>query len=310
MNETTNPRWAFIVNPVAGNGKSLVVEKQLKIEIEKRNLIAETAPTERKNHASELAENFAKRDFNFIVAVGGDGTLNETAKALVNFPDIILGLIPAGTGNDFAQILALPKSFKNADWNTFFDAHICKVDVGRCNGNLFFNGMGLGFDAQVAVENYISPDEVKKGGANKYIGHILKNLFFFKEQNMIIDLEGKQMKETCFIHTISIGRRYAGGFFLTPKAFADDGLFDICMVKKLNLFQRVSILLKVPKGTHLSHPKVNYYQADKLKIKVDKKVAYHLDGELFFDTDFDIDILKHKLRFIYFPKGNHYLSSC
>jgi len=81
------------------------------------------------------------------------------------------------------------------------------------------------------------------------------------------------------------------------------------MVDKLNLFTRLVILLKVPKGEHLSHPKVKYYQTKKLQIELERKSAYHLDGELFFATKFDIDILPAKIKFIYNPKNKHYFSN-
>jgi len=307
MTDTINKnKWAFIINPVAGNGKSLIIEKELRKQIKERKIQGEIVFTERKGHASELAKEFAEKGFLHIIAVGGDGTINETATELVNFPDCTIGLIPAGTGNDFSQILGFPDKFEDKDWDMFFNAKTHYIDVGRCNGNLFFNGMGLGFDAQVAEENYVAPDEVKKGGKGKYVWHILKNLLFFKEQKMQITTNNKTIKENCFMHTITIGRRFAGDFLITPEAYADDNLLDVCMVKKLNTFERVKILLKVPKGTHIENPKVDYYKTEKLDIELDKKVPYHLDGELFYDNKFKIDILEHKPKFIYNKNGTHF----
>ena len=121
---------------------------------------------------------------------------------------------------------------------------------------IFLNGMGLGFDAQVAAENYSEAGKVKKGGKNKYIWHIIKTLLFFREKKMTVITGNGKHETDCFINTIAIGRRFAGGFFLTPKAIANDGLLDVCMIKKLSLFQRFGILLKVPKGTHITDKKV------------------------------------------------------
>lgn len=308
MGKSGQIKWAFIINPVAGNGASLLVEKELIKQLEQRDISAKLVKTEHYGHAKELSKALAEEGFTHIVAIGGDGTLNEVASTLINYPYCILGIIPAGTGNDFSQIPGMPTHFGQKDWDMFFEANTHAIDVGRCNGNLFFNGMGLGFDAQVAAENYIAPGKVKQGGKGKYIWHILKNLLFFKEPEMAITANGKQEQSICFLNTISIGRRFAGDFYLTPKAFADDGLLDVCMVHKLSLAQRLSILLKVPKGEHLAHPKVKYYQTDKLVIEADKKSAYHLDGELFFDTRFEIDILPAKIKLIYDPDGSHYFS--
>jgi len=280
----------------------------LQNQLKQRNINAKIVKTQYHGHASELAKELAEQGFTHIIAIGGDGTLNEMARILIDYPQCTMGLIPAGTGNDFAQIPGLAVPFKQKDWDIFFEANTHFIDVGRCNGNYFFNGMGLGFDAQVASENYDDSGKLKESRGN-YIWHILKNLLFFKAQKMMLTTNGEKKEKVYFLNTIANGRRFAGDFFLTPKAFADDGLLDICMTDKLNLFQRLSILLKVPKGEHLSHPKVHYYQTKKLIIELDYKAAYHLDGELFFDNKFEIDILPRKINFIYNPNGNHYFSA-
>jgi len=307
---TTNqqPDWAFIINPVAGAGIALEVEKELQKQLKQRDIAAEIVFTARKGHASELAKELANSNYKYIVAVGGDGTFNEMASELVKHPQCTMGHIPAGTGNDFAQIIGLPAKFDDSYWDIFFEAKTHKLDVGRCNGKLFFNGMGLGFDAQVAAENYSPTGEVKQGGKGKYIWHILKNLLFFKEQKMQITTDNQNTTELCFMQTVAIGRRFAGDFFITPEAYADDNLLDVCLVKKLNLFQRLSILLKVPKGTHITNPNVHYYKTPELIVETDKKVPFHLDGELFFDTRFEIDILQEKPSIIFNSSGNNFFS--
>jgi diacylglycerol kinase family enzyme len=125
-----------------------------------------------------------------------------------------------------------------------------------------------------------------------------------------VKIESKDnTRETdCFINTISIGRRFAGSFFLTPEAIANDGLLDVCMIEKLNLLQRVKILTMVPKGTHIGDDKVDYYQVDKLTLDFGKKVPYHVDGELYFDTIFKVGMLPSALNIIYNPEGAHFFN--
>jgi YegS/Rv2252/BmrU family lipid kinase len=277
-----NKEWVFIINPIAGNGYASLIVDKLKEMLLKYKVEAELVFTERKGHALELSEQYAGKGFKYIIGVGGDGTFNEIATPLVNRPDFVTGLIAAGTGNDFIQILGFPGRFEEKDWDMFFKRDIIRMDVGDCNGKVFMNGMGLGFDAQVAAENYTGPGEVKRGGKNKYIWHILKTLLFFKEKRMTVISEGRKSESDCFINTISIGRRFAGGFFLTPNAIANDGLLDVCSIKRLTLPQRLKILLMVPKGTHINDLKVNYYQTDKLSLEFPVEVPYHIDGELYF----------------------------
>lgn len=306
MPDVKKKSWVFIINPVAGNGYANTIVPKLKEMIKKYNIDAELVFTERSGHAIELSETYLRKGFSYIIGVGGDGTLNEIARPLVNNKDVTIGIIPAGTGNDFIQILGFPNRFTENDWETFFKVSVIAMDAGSCNGLMFLNGMGLGFDAQVAAENYTEPGKVKKGGKHKYIWHIVKTLLFFKEKRMTV-ITGNEKHETdCFINTIAIGRRFAGGFLLTPKAIANDGLLDVCMIKKLSLFERFSILLKVPEGKHISDKRVNYYQTRGINLEFTEEVPFHVDGELYFSKKFDVSILPEALNTIYNPDGNHF----
>jgi diacylglycerol kinase (ATP) len=307
MTTEVKNRWVFIVNPTAGNNYAITVVPKIEEEIKKHQIDADIVLTERKGHATELAEKFISSGTKFIVAVGGDGTMNEIAKAMVNNPDVIFGIIPAGTGNDFIQILGFPNRFEEKHWDIFFRKNITKLDVGICNGIPFFNGMGLGFDAEVASQNYVDEGTVKKGGKDKYIWHIVKTLLFFKERKMKVITSTSQYETNCFINTISIGRRFAGSFFLTPKAIANDGLLDVCMIEKLSLIQRFKILLMVPKGTHIFDKKVNYYQSSKINLEFYKRVPFHVDGELYYSSKFEVNIIPNAIKAIYNPEGEHFL---
>jgi diacylglycerol kinase (ATP) len=298
--------WVFIVNPIAGNGFAKTIVPEIEEMIKKYNVDGEIVFTERCGHATELSGMYFEKGFRYIIGVGGDGTMNEIARPLVNKKDVVAGIIPAGTGNDFIQILGFPNRFKEEHWEIFFKRNVIGMDAGLVNGMIFLNGMGLGFDAQVAAENYTEQGKVKRGGAYKYILQIIKTLLFFREKRMIVT-EGINKHETdCFINTISIGRRFAGGFFLTPKAIANDGLLDVCMIKRLNLIQRFQILLKVPKGQHITDKKVNYYQTPEIELEFTEEVPFHVDGELFFSKKFNVGIISGALNTIYNPDGNHF----
>ncbi len=304
--ETVKKEWVFIINPVAGNGYGKTIIPKLEEMIKKHKVYAELVLTERRGHAAELAEIYYKKGFRYIIGVGGDGTLNEIARPLINKKDVTIGIIPAGTGNDFIQILGFPDRFAENDWDTFFKSDVIAMDAGNVNSKIFLNGMGLGFDAQVAAENYTEPGKVKKGGKYKYIWHIIKTLLFFREKRMTV-ISGEDRHETdCFINTISIGRRFAGGFLLTPKAIANDGLLDVCMIKKLSLLERFSILLKVPEGKHITDKRVNYYQTPGIKLEFPEVVPFHVDGELNFSKIFDVKIIPGALNIIYNSDGNHF----
>ncbi len=222
-----NGGWAFIINHVAGKGFAAGMEEIIRQEAIMRGINPVTVFTGYKGHGSVLAEKLASEGFRYIIGVGGDGTFNEVATPLTG-RDIVTGLVAAGTGNDFIQILGFPDRFGKEEWDALFRAETISMDAGCCNGKYFFNGLGLGFDAKVASENYTPEGKVKPGGKNKYIWHILKTILFYREERMTVMGNGKVYETDCFINTVSNGRRYAGGFYLTPESIANDGLLDVC----------------------------------------------------------------------------------
>lgn len=306
MTNVSNEKWVFILNPTAGNHYATKLIPVIKSKIEERQLNASLHLTEYHGHASELARESLQKGTKYVIAVGGDGTFNEVARETAGKDGVITGIIPAGTGNDFIQILGFPDRFQEEHWEQFFKLATTGLDVGSCNNVHFFNGMGLGFDAQVASENYADEGQTKKGGKDKYIWHILKTLLFYREKMMTVLNNGSSGRNKCFINTISIGRRFAASFYLTPKAIANDGLLDVCAIRELSLLKRLNILLKVPKGEHISHPSVHYYQTEALEMKFDTRVPFHVDGELYFSDYFSVKIFPKALQIIYNPKGNHY----
>ena len=300
-------KWGVILNPVAGEG----LADRLSGSIEQK--LAEYKPgylmqrTEYSGHAGILSDYLLDKGCTHIVVIGGDGTVNEAAGNLVG-KDVVFGIIPAGTGNDFMQMTGFSESFTDEEWSRFFNADNKPVDVGLCNGRYFFNGMGMGFDAEMTdavTENRLKTGKISR---SKYNYYIIKTLFGYKERKMNLVVNDVETEEQSFMTTCSIGRRFAGNYYLTPKAIVDDGLLDVLKIRPLNIAQRLSILTKVPSGTHLAHKKVDYFTTDKLSLSFEKPVPAHLDGELVKSESFDISIVKGGLNLIYNPNGKHYLS--
>ena len=303
----TKEKWIFIVNPVSGGGFGEKIVPDLEKQISNRSLNGEIVLTQSKGHATELSQQSVERGYTHIIAVGGDGTMNEVGKPLINNQVITTGIIPSGTGNDFIQILGFPDRFSQEHWDIFFQQNTNQMDVGIVNGICFFNGIGLGFDAEVASKNYVESGEVAEAkGKSKYLIHILTTLLFYKEGKATITSRGVTNEGNCFMNTIAIGRRFAGSFLLTPEAVANDQLLDVCMIERLNLLQRLKILTMVPKGTHTKDKNVDYYQTDKLYLDFGKRVPFHADGELYFDNTFDVSLIPLALKIIYNPAGTHF----
>jgi diacylglycerol kinase (ATP) len=296
-------RWIFIINPVAGRGFASKYTSHVKQMTHQFQINATFTHTKKKKHATALAAEFAEKGFTHIIAVGGDGTVNETASGIIG-RDVIFGVVPAGSGNDFVPSLGFHEHFTNDDWRAFFNARTIKIDIGDCNDSYFLNGMGFGFDAQVAADIY--KDSEKKGGTGSYFRHIIRNLLRYREKPIRVFRNGKETTTSCFIKTIGIGRRFGGGYLLTAKAIANDGLFDIVTVDKLPLLKRLKLFPKVKKGTHTDDSNIEYYRTDSIEIEAHETVPYHLDGEVFFDKHFSVKLLREKLSVIYNPAGGHY----
>ncbi len=300
--------WVFIVNPVAGNGFGAACAVTVHEMMGRLGVRGKVVLTRAKGHATELAAQHAEEGFRTIIGVGGDGTLSEVAQALVSRTDVTFGAVGAGTGNDFIHMLGFPDRFTEEDWRVLFQGTAATMDIGRCNGKYFVNGMGLGFDAQVAFENYHMENggEVRGGSKSKYTWHIVKNLFAYKERRMRVTIDGKTEERRSFLNTISNGRRIAGGLMLTPRAIADDGLLDYCSTDPLSLPMRFRELIAVSRQNHLSQPVFHYLQTSRIDFDFDEKVPAHLDGELTFSQEFHVDVLPGALRSIINPDGGHY----
>ncbi len=307
---TEKEKWIFIVNPVAGNGFAEKYATEVKTMIEKKNIPADIVFTERKGHATQIAKEYADKGYTYFISVGGDGTFSEKTQSLVNRDNIILGLIPAGTGNDFASLLGFSARFSEKDWEIFFEKQTVKMDVGKCNDRFFVNGMGLGFDARVAAENYQPGDgvKVKKGSKSKYWWHIIKTLLVYREEEMVVTQDGEAIKKKAFLNTIANGRRLAGGFYLTPDAIANDGFLNICMIQELKLMGRLKAFARVIQQKHTTDEVVNYFQTNHISFQFDRELPAHLDGELYFNTTFDVSIFPSALNVIYNPEGKHYFN--
>ncbi len=300
-------KWGVIINPAAGGGLS---DDKRQMIMKKFNRIDDSALikfTEQPGHATQLAEEMINKGITLIAVAGGDGTFNEAAKAALGH-DVTLGVVPTGTGNDFMQISGFSDVFEQFEWDTFLNADVKAIDVGDCNGNPFFNGMGIGFDAEMTAA--VTEDRLRTGRISraKYNYYIVKTLLGYKERELTFTRDGSSTTEKCFMTTCSIGRRFAGNFFLTPKAIADDGLLDVLHINPLKLMKRMTILTQVPKGSHITDPLIQYFRASTLKLTFSQKVAAHLDGELIFSDSFDIRIIPGALKLIYNPDGNHYFS--
>jgi len=303
--------WGVIVNPNAGSGSglkySLIFEKKLR----DRNIKAIIRHTQCKEDISRFSSEYLKKGIKTIIAVGGDGTFGEAIQPIVGKKHVTFGAVPAGTGNDFIISLGFSEFFTEKDWEIFFERKTTKIDVGICNNHYFINGMGIGFDAQVAWEMLLK----KSGGKKKliynsklgYQWNVIKNILFYREKQMFIDTENLKRKANCFLITIGNGRRFGGAYYLTPEALLNDNKFDICLVEKISLMSRIIEMLKVKKGKHVNDRIVNYFRTNRIYLTFEREVPSHMDGEMLFSSHFEIGIVNNGLNIISNPECGNFI---
>ncbi len=279
--EKVAKRYFVILNPKAGRGKGEKARAELEAELKKQGIPFELAPTEYAGQAIELAAE-AARHFDVVVAAGGDGTANEVANGIMESGGTTMGLLPIGSGNDFARAMKIPKKLPEAV-AILARGKTKKIDVGLVNGRHFPNGLGIGFDALVVRESM----RIKRlRGLLIYLAAVIKSVFKYDSPHMTLQLDGKtQVDDRVFMVTVGNGISLGGGFILTPDAKNDDGVFDVCVFHHLT---KPKIFLNLPKvfwGGHTKIKEVEMFRASEVDIFSSDPVEAHVDGELIRDEE-------------------------
>jgi diacylglycerol kinase (ATP) len=283
----------FIINPISG-GKN---KSQLPLLIGKLLDLAKFFPsysfTEYAGHAAELAEEAANRNFDVIVAVGGDGTINEVASKVQKF-NKVLGIIPFGSGNGLARFLKIPLKAASAV-QVINRLNIIKIDTGLFNGNGFFNMAGMGFDA------YISSifAEDKSRGLSGYLKLGLKEVLNYKAQTYDLVIDGKEYTFKAFLISIANSSQYGNNAHIAPAASVTDGLFDICIVKEFSIMKLPVLAYQMLTATTHQSKFVDIIKGREIMIRRPEEGPIHIDGEpMFMGKDIQVSILPLSLNVI------------
>jgi len=266
--------YYFIVNPVSGRGRGKIFGEKLKERLKNTSLDYQIVFSDSPGDAVKLAERAAAK-FKTIVAVGGDGTMNEIVNGIAG-SDAVLGLIPVGSGNDFVKAVNIPIDFDEA-FEVLMRGKKRKIDLGKANDRYYHNGLGIGFDAWVVNTSL----KVKRLRGNAiYLYSVLRTLMSYTPVPLELYFNGSLHADDFFMITVGNGVSLGGGFYLTPDAEIDDGLFDLCLIQNMPVVSILKNLLKVYSGTHKDDPRVEIVRTDHLEIEAKQPFAAHVDGEL------------------------------
>jgi diacylglycerol kinase (ATP) len=288
----------FIVNPAAGRGRGASALRRLRVALDALNFPAEIIRTDRPGAAEDTAAVAVRRGCAPIIAVGGDGTVHEVVNGLLGGravgppgpgrgpeqsggPDPAripaFGVIPTGSGNDFARAMGLRAEVESAV-RAILDSPPLRIDVGQFRERFFLNAASVGFDAEVAAVAEKGGSLLRSVGPLLYPLALLRALPRYCLRDLQIELDGKLLKRRALLVAIANGPRYGGGFRICPKADPGDGMLDVCVIGDLSLARAVRLLPRLRAGTHVGAAEVEHYRARAVRIS-GSEAPVQLDGE-------------------------------
>jgi len=284
-------RVKIILNPASDQGRA-INEKEKIERLAIAHSEADVVLTERRGHATELAREAVLAGYDLIVAAGGDGTVHEVVNGIMHDgkAGAMLGVIPIGSGNDFAFPLNIPLNV-TAAVEHLFTGTPHTVDVARIedeNGRFayFDNNFGAGIDAVVVIKK---EEMVNVRGFWLYFWSAIHSLLFYRDRpNVIIQFDDETAQHPIALMAIGVGPRGGGGFFLTPDAKQDDGCIDSCTVTPSNRAVFANLLIKSIKGNHVHAKQVTMRKSECIVLQSDRPLPIHIDGEVFAYPDDNI----------------------
>ena len=300
-------RVKLILNPMADMGAAWRVANDLRpIVIEHGG--AEWSGTVYPTHATELAKQAALDGYDLVVAMGGDGTVHEVVNGLMLVQAEkrpMLGVVPLGSGNDFAHAIGIPLQADRA-LSQAFEGEPSPVDIIRMtdeNGRIEYldNTVGIGFDAVVTIRSHKLP--VVRGFL-MYLTAVVQTILLNHDPALMkIESDGEQWQNEALMFTLCNGAREGGGFIIAPDAKIDDGIMNFTLVKKCGRLTMFRLIPEFMKGTHMGFPQIKMGTCKTMSVRANRPLYIHADGEVFTSFGSNLkglsfEILPNALRVI------------
>ena len=286
---------AFIINPISGAKETQNAKRKLPKLIMQTLDMEQWLPnivfTEYAGHATELAHQYARMGFDAVVAVGGDGTVNEVARGLKD-TKTALGILPMGSGNGFARHLNIPIRPQKA-LEMINHSEPINVDYGLANGRLFVSTCGTGFDAVVA-DNFAGSN---KRGFMTYLQNTLKVAFSYQPQTYHIVGDGLDVTHKAFLITFANANQWGYEAMIAPKASVQDGKMDIMLMSSHAILGSASLALRLFTGSIDNSYFMDTIRAKEITLEREEVAPFHIDGDpVEMDKDIHIKIVANGLK--------------
>ncbi|MYL55525.1 diacylglycerol kinase [Pontibacillus yanchengensis] len=293
-------RARIIYNPTSGREAVRRELPEILQRFEQAGYETSTHATVGEGDATKAARLAVERSFDLVVAAGGDGTINEVVHGIAEHefrPKV--GIIPVGTTNDFARAICVPRNVKGAV-DVILDGYSKEIDIGRVNDHHFINIAGGG---KLTELTYEVPSKLKTMiGQLAYYLKGVEMLPSIRPTYVQIEYDGKWFEGEVMVFLVSNTNSIGGLEKLAPDALMDDGMFDLLIIKKVNIGELIRLASLAMKGNHINDPNVIYTTANRIKVHTDEKMQLNIDGEFggLLPGEF-VNLYRH-LEF-YVPRG-------
>ena len=289
----------FIVNPISGTSRKDEIPQLVSTHLDASRFSPTIVLTEYAGHAAELAAQAANDGTDIVVAVGGDGTVNEVARSLVH-TNTALAIIPCGSGNGLARHLQLPMQPAEA-LEVINQAVVHTLDYGMLNDMPFFCTCGLGFDAFISLKF----SEAGKRGLATYIEKALTDGLNYKPETYHIEDEEGAVSHEAFLISCANASQYGNNAYIAPHASMKDGLLDVVVIEPFNTIEAPQVALQLFNGTLPANSHVRTFRSSHLRITRNEEGPAHCDGDPFITgKDIDIRVVPKALNIVVNPQAH------
>lgn len=286
----------FIINPKSGTDKKIYIRQSIGRNIDTSKYAYKVRYTEYAGHAEEIAREAAEAGVDIVVAVGGDGTVNEVARSLIH-TNTALGIIPCGSGNGLARHLQLPIDPEGAI-KMINEGCIKPLDYGTMNNLPFFCTCGMGFDAFISMKFANSG----KRGLISYIENTLRETLTYKPNTYTLTFDDQEIEQQAFVIACANASQYGNNAFIAPAATMSDGLMDIIVLEPFTAIEAPQLALQLFNGTLTTNSRVKTFKAKKVRISRKGDDPVHVDGDpLMTGKDIEVEIHAKGIKIVVNP---------
>lgn len=276
----------IILNPMADMGNAWKVANDLRPIINDYDGQADWSGTVYPTHATELAKQAGEQGYEMIIAMGGDGTVHEIINGIMQLPENkrpVLGIVPVGSGNDFAHAVGVPLQSDHALAHAL-QGEPSAIDLGVMTDQhgrkeYFDNTLGIGFDAVVTIRSHKLP---LLRGFLMYLTAVIQTIILNHDPALMqIEADNDKWEQSNLLLTMCNGPREGGGFLIAPDAKIDDGILHYAMIRNVSRLMMFRLVPEVMKGTHGNFKPVLLGSCKKMSVNADRPIYIHADGEIY-----------------------------